>query len=103
MLPVCTRSHVVYKVSCSECQEFYIGMTCRRLKDRLSEHMTSESSALYQHSSSTRHKINFGQPEILARNSTRSGLLIMEALKIHEQQAYKSLNRNVGSYDLKLW
>ena len=103
VLPVCSRSHVVYKINCTECQDFYIGMTCRRLKDRLSEHMTSDASALHQHSSSTGHEINFAQPEILARDSFKTRLLIKETLKIQEFRAYKSLNRNVGSYELNLW
>ena len=34
-LPVAKRSHVIYKVNCSECDEFYIGLTNRRLETRL--------------------------------------------------------------------
>ena len=94
---------MVHKVNCNECQEFYIGMTCRRLKDRLSEHSSSDTSALYTHSTSTGHNINFETPEILAMDAFKSRLLIKETLKIQELQAYRSLNRNVGSYELKLW
>ena len=102
-VPLCSKSHVVYKVNCSQCQEFYIGMTCRRLKDRLLEHSSSDASALYNHSASTKHVINFDSPEILAKDLLKSRLLIKERLKIQELHAYSSLNRNVGSYELKLW
>ena len=29
------RSNVVYKLNCKDCSEFYIGMTCRRLEQRI--------------------------------------------------------------------
>ena len=98
-----SMSHLVYKVNCTECNEFYIGMTCRRLEDRLSEHSSSENSALFRHSSDTGHKIDFDSPEILAKDSFKTRLLIIETLKIQEYHAVKSLNRNTGSYELKLW
>ncbi|CAH3103566.1 unnamed protein product [Porites lobata] len=31
---------VVYKASCWDCQDFYIGKTKRRLRDRKTEHFT---------------------------------------------------------------
>ena len=36
--PLKSRSGVVYRVNCLECDEFYIGMTTRRLHQRLKEH-----------------------------------------------------------------
>ena len=32
---VLSRSNVIYKISCQECEEFYIGLTTRRLKTRI--------------------------------------------------------------------
>ena len=39
----------MYKLNCKDCSEFYIGMTCRRLEQRIGEHSTSVSSAVLQH------------------------------------------------------
>ena len=102
-LPALCMSHLVYKINCTQCSEFYIGMTCRRLKDRLSEHASSESSAVFKHTCDTGHVMDLDSPEILAKDMFKSRLLIKETLKIHEYHAAKSLNRNTGSYELHLW
>ena len=102
-VPKLCVSHLVYKVNCKECSDFYIGMTCRRLKDRLAEHSSSENSAIFKHSSDTGHVIDFDSPEILAKDRFKTRLLIKETLKIQEYHASKSLNRNTCSYELKLW
>ena len=51
-------SKVVYKASCWDCQDFYIGKTKRRLHDRKTEHFkaitsNSHSSAIAEHITST--------------------------------------------------
>ena len=38
-------SRVVYKASCWDCQEFYVGKTKRRLHDRKTEHFKSITSS----------------------------------------------------------
>ena len=101
--PLLSNNNVVYKVDCTQCNEFYIGMTTRRLEQRMMEHAESSTSALYQHYSTCKHTINFQEPKILARASCKYGLMIKEALLIKECKAYLSLNRNVGSADLKLF
>ena len=85
-LPVAKRSHVIYKVNCSECDEFYIGLTNRRLETRLHEHFT-----------------NYSNPNILAADNSIFRLKIKEILKIKEHSAYNSLNGNTGSFRLNLW
>ena len=35
VLPIGKCSHLIYHISCSECDEFYIGLTNRRLKTRI--------------------------------------------------------------------
>ena len=102
-LPVAKRSHVIYKVNCSECDEFYIGLTNRRLETRLHEHFTNENSALYRHSFLTDHAINYSNPNILATDNSIFRLKIKETLKIKEHSAYNSLNGNTGSFRLNLW
>ena len=59
VLPLIKYSHLIYHISCSECDEFYIGLTNRRLKTRINEHKTNENSALFRHSFLTDHVINY--------------------------------------------
>ena len=97
------RSHVIYKVNFSECEEFYIGLTNRQLETRLHEHFTNENSALYRHSFLTDHAINYSNPNILATDNNIFRLKIKETLKFKEHSAYNSLNGNTGSFRLYLW
>ena len=101
--PLTMLSNVVYKIKCAECSEFYIGKTERRLCQRIKEHMTSPNSALRKHSMEAGHRIDFQSPSVLARDNLSIRLLTKESLFIKEQLAYKSLNGNVGSFELKLF
>ena len=38
-IPLLSRSKVVYKISCNNCNEFYVGLTTCRLEERISEHI----------------------------------------------------------------
>ena len=78
-------------------------MTTRRLRQRLHEHADQDTSALFKHASDTGHCIDFDAATVLASDSNKIGLLIKETLKIKELGAYRSLNRNTGSFDLQLW
>ena len=75
----------------------------RRLEQRISEHASSESSALYQHQAAAGHIVDFQNPEVLACDNIRTRLFVKETLKIQELRAFRSLNRNAGSFELKLW
>ena len=50
-VPVLNQSNVVYKIDCLNCDDFYNGMTRRRLHKRLKEHETRQYSAVYKHMS----------------------------------------------------
>ena len=102
-LPVLSRSNVVYLIKCGNCSEFYIGKTERRLSQRVKEHMTSESSALRKHELASGHKIDFDSVSVLACDNHPTRLLIKETLAIKEHCAFKSLNGNMGSFELKLF
>ena len=103
-VPKLSQSSLVYKVKCKECEEFYVGMTSRRLEQRLHEHSTRDhNSALFKHSSLTGHSIDYEDAEIIAKDSIKVRLLIKETLKIQETRAYNHLNRNISSFELKLW
>ena len=98
-----SKSKVIYQVNCSQCSEFYIGKTIRTLVQRLNEHASDVNSALSKHNAMTGHIINYEQASIVTRDICDSRLYVKEALKIRELAAYKSLNGNIGSMELKLW
>ena len=102
-LPTLSRSNVIYKVNCTQCEHFYIGKTKRILNQRLREHKSDENSALLRHSLDTGHCIAYDDPGIVASDSNEQRLYIKESLKIKELSAHQSLNGNVGSIDLQLW
>ena len=63
-------SKVVYKASCWDCDDSYIGKTKRRLHDRKTEHFKAltkgcHRSAIADHMSSTDHNIKCDHFEIL--------------------------------------
>ena len=78
-------------------------MACRRFEQRIGEHSTSVSSAVLQHMTSLGHDVAFNDPQILAHDNNRFRLSIKETLNIHSYKAYKSLNKNTGSYECALW
>ena len=63
-------SKVIYKASCWDCQDFYIGKTKRRLHDRKTEHFKaitrkSHTSAIADHVTSTGHHLKWDHFDIL--------------------------------------
>ena len=80
-------SKVVYKASCWDCQDFYIGKTKRRLHDRKTEHfkgITSacHASAIADHVTSTGHNLKWDHFEILAKGRSDTHCKIKETLLI---------------------
>ena len=102
-VPVFNRSNVVYKIGCLNCDDFYIGMTRRRLHKRLKEHETRQYSAVYKHMAENNHKIDFSNPNILANDCNKIRLLVKESLNITEHSAHKSLNVNIKSFECTLF
>ena len=47
-LNVLSQSGVVYQISCSQCEAFYVGKTKRRLEQRVQEHSQQGYSSLYK-------------------------------------------------------
>ena len=80
-------SKVVYKASCWDCQDFYIGKTKRRLHARKTEHfkgITSacHASAIADHVTSTGHNLKWDHFEILAKGRSDTHCKIKETLLI---------------------
>ena len=65
MLNRSLKSKVVYKASCWDCDDFYIGKTKRRLHDRKTDHFKAlkkscQASAITDHITSAGHNIKSG-------------------------------------------
>ena len=102
-LNVLSRSGVVYQISCTQCEAFYVGKTKRRLEQRVQEHSQHGYSSLYKHSSDLCHQIDYSNPAVISVDNNDYRLQIKEALKIKDLKAYNSLNANIRSCELKLW
>ena len=102
-VPILNRSNVIYKINCSSCNDFYVGLTTRRLHKRLDEHKKREFCSVYKHNSQKDHIIDFENPKILATDHKKQRLQIKETLCINQCQAYKSLNVNIKSFECTLW
>ena len=77
----------VYSVPCRDCSKIYIGETKRDLDTRLKEHKRDcrlgvESNALYVHSSSNDHAINWDDSKIIFKSSNKNILTFMESICI---------------------
>ena len=102
-IPTLNKSNVIYQINCLGCQEFYIGLTTRRLCKRIYEHKKRNYSAIYKHASDADHEINYEHPKILASDNIKIRLQIKGTLLIKDLAAYKSLNVNIDSFECKLW
>ena len=99
-------SKVVYKASCWDCQDFYIGKTKRRLHDMKTEHFKGISSACHasaiaDHVTSTGHNLKWDHFGILAKGRSGIHCKIKETLLIKELKP--TLNDNVSSEKLYLY
>ena len=82
-------SKVVYKATCWDGQDFYIGKTKHRLHDRKTEHFkgiisTCHASAIADHVTSTGHNLKWDHFEILAKGWSDTHCKIKETLLIQE-------------------
>ena len=82
-----TNSGVVYKVSCHDCDAFYIGQT---KEDYNKGYRSTNNRAIVQnkHSSETSHTVGYDSPVILATDTGDYRLTIKEALHIKHQKAH---------------
>ena len=109
-LPVMTTSNIVYTYTCSTCQSQYVGMTTRRLEDRVKEHVPrwinvqsdrAAKSSIAQHILDTGHAY---QPESF---TTLYKVRNSRILKFYEAVAIKHFRPKLNvqqdfDYGLKL-
>ena len=103
------KSKIVYKACCWDCDDFYIGKTKRRLRDRKIEHFKAltnsnnkgQFSAIANHISSTGHRIKWDHFQILASGCSDLHCKIKETLLIRDLKP--AMNVNIGSENLSLY
>ena len=94
--PVELRSKVVYRISCKDCDGFYIGKTIRSLKIRIGEHKKGINSSVHKHMEINGHQIDWENVSILDRASNDQKLLLKEMLHINKLNP--SMNIQQQSY-----
>ena len=96
-----SKTNVIYKICCKECNSIYIGQTKRRLKDRIKEHKDIKSvvagvgvSGVAVHVLNTSHSIDWENVTILDGESNRLAREIKESIWIKKYNP--ELNRKGG-------
>lgn len=94
----------IYKISCNECNKYYIGQTGKQLSKRIKQHQYSirsgqESNALFCHIRDYDHLINFADVQELAKVRDIKDRNIVESAII-SQNFNNTLNLSLGLYSL---
>jgi len=91
-LPSFSRSNVVYKINCLDCDASYVGQTKRTLNARVSEHRnharrnTTQNSVITDHRSKFSHEFDWDNVKILDEEMNYNKRLIFEI--IFKKQKY---------------
>ena len=106
LIPKMKRSSVVYKISCLDCNSFYIGETKRHLHTRIQEHMNDVGkgdykSSVFEHSKIYKHNIDYDGVEILDTADTEYKLKIKEMLYIDKE--HPKMNIQIPSLGIIKW
>ena len=90
--PHTSKSNVVYKISCNNCDASYVGQTGRQLKTRITEHRnhnrynTSVRSVITEYRLQHDHDFQWDEVEILDEESCYRKRLVSEMLNIRKQK-----------------
>jgi hypothetical protein len=99
--PDSNKCGVIYKISCPECEDTYIGETSRAMDVRLKEHQRTRGktppTAVGDHIKKHDHDIDMDHVQIIGREEQFWNRKIREAIEIKTQ--HPSLNRDSG-YEL---
>ena len=82
---------VVYCITCNSCHKKYIGSTKQKLHDRISQHHSSKSSAIFEHSKSHAQQTLY-TVSVLQQCRNIKELLFSEAILIKRHEP--ALNRH---------
>ena len=104
-LPNTSKTNVVYKINCRDCDASYVDQTGRRLKTRLTEHRnhinrnTTQNSVITDHRL-TNHEFEWDEVEVLDNEPVLGKRLISEMIFIQRQT--NSLNKQQDTEGLNL-
>ena len=89
---ICLKEMTVYRIICMNCQKFYIGSTIRKLHTRVTEHLKTRSSSVFQHVKICQPGIDHPRisTTILAQDRDPINLRFREAMEI--KKAHPSIN-----------
>ena len=91
---ICNKKNIIYKITCTICNAFYIGETSRTIRTRIKEHMKQKESEIFKHFKSN-HKekldINRIKWEIIG-----SGYISASHRKEHEKILIKQKNPEIN-------
>ena len=98
-IPLEKRAGCVYQINyCTDCSQSYIGQTGRQLGQRLKEHKSTAPSrtpsAVTEHSTDSRHSIDWDNVKVLDREDREYPRLVREAIQIRRHTP--QLNRDQG-------
>jgi len=91
-LPIFSRSSVVYKIDCMDCDASYVGQTKRTLNTRVSEHRnhirrnSTQNSVITDHRLDSKHDFKWNDIKILDEERNYNRRLISEMIFIKKQK-----------------
>jgi len=106
MLSTTTRSNVVYKIECSNCDASYVGQTKRLLKDRICEHRnhikrnSSQISVITNHRKNFNHDFDWNNVRVLDEETNYKKRLISEMIHIKKQKCGLNSQNDTELLDL---
>ena len=103
--PHTSKSNVIYKISCKNCDVSYVGQTGRKLKTRIAEHRnhirthynTSGHSVITEHRRQHDHDFQWDEVEILDEEPCYRKRLVSEMLNIRKQKNGLNLQTDTES------
>ena len=81
---ICFIKKCVYKLSCTQCNKFYIGSTIQNLHDRTYQNHNDTDSAINEHRRNSHNGSSTFTCSVIARCKTRKEVLFKEALLIRK-------------------
>lgn len=100
-----SRTNVVYKINCNNCEASYVGQTGRVLQTRINEHKnhirrnTNQPSVITEHRINCSHDFNWEYTEILDEERNLNKRLISEMIHIHKQKQGLNIQSDTSLLD----
>jgi hypothetical protein len=99
------RMGVIYKITCNNCQQVYVGETSRHLRHRIKEHKTAveqsrtDKSAVAGHCLDTGHTISWDTIQVLATEQDYHKRLVAESFFISKNDCFNGTVLSTGITD----